>query len=117
MSITGPRKKDPPFTLRRVFVHSSARAAAAATARARARAKRLDRARDDLARLSRGLGSRHYPSTQAVTARINTIARERRVGDYLRTTIGTDHNGRPTWSVSAFVGTGLGCQLIEVSES
>ncbi len=92
MSITGPRKKDPSFTLRRVFVHSSARAAAAATARA----KKLDRARDDLARLSRGLGSRHYPSTQAVTARINTIARERRVGDYLRTTIGTDHNGRPT---------------------
>ena len=92
MSITGPRKKDPSFTLRRVFVHSSARAAAAATARA----KKLDRARDDLARLSRGLGSRHYPSTQAVTARINTIARERRVGDYLRTTIATDHNGRPT---------------------
>ena len=90
-SITGPRKKNPSFTLRRVFVHSSARAAAAT-----ARVNKLDRARDDLARLSRGLGSRHYPTTQAVTARNDTIARERRVGDYLRTTIGTDHNGRPT---------------------
>jgi transposase len=92
MIITGSRKKDPSFTLRRVFVYSSARAGAAATARA----KKLDRARDDLARLTRGLGSRHYPTAEAVTARINTIARERRVGDYLRTTIDTDHNGRPT---------------------
>jgi transposase len=91
-TITGPRKKDPSFTLRRVFVHSSARAGAAAAARV----KKLDRARDDLGRLTRGLGSRHYPTTQAVTARVTTIARERRVGDYLRTTIGTGHNGRPT---------------------
>lgn len=92
MTVTGPRKSDPSFTVRRVFVHSSARAGAAATARA----KKLDRARDDLGRLVRGLGSRHYPTVEAVTARVNTIARERRVGDYLRTTIGTDHNGRPT---------------------
>lgn len=92
MTVTGPRKRDPSFTLRRVFVHSSARAEAAATARA----KKLDRARDDLGRLTRGLGSRHYPTAEAVTARITTIARERRVGDYLRTTIDTDHNGRPT---------------------
>jgi transposase len=92
MTITGPRKKDPTFTLRRVFVYSSARAGAAATARA----KKLDRARDDLTRLTRGLGSRHYPTTERVTARINTIARDRRVGDYLHTTIGTDQNGRPT---------------------
>jgi transposase len=91
-TITGSRKKDPSFTVRRVFVHSSARAGAAATARA----KKLDRARDDLARLTRGLGSRHYPSAEAVTARVNTIARERRVGAYLRTTTGTDHRGRPT---------------------
>jgi hypothetical protein len=50
-------------------VHSSARAGAAATARAR----KLDR-RDDLGRLVRGLGSRHYPTVEAVTARVNTIA-------------------------------------------
>ena len=92
MTITGPRKKDPSFTLRRVFVHSSARAGAAATART----KKLDRARDDLDRLTRGLGSRHYPTAEKVTARVTTIARERRVGDYLRTTIGSDDNGRPT---------------------
>ena len=92
MTITGPRKKDPSFRLRRVFVYSSARAQAATTARV----KKLDRARDDLGRLSRGLGSRHYPTAEAVTTRVNTIARQRRAGDYLRTTIGTDHNGRPT---------------------
>ena len=92
MTITGSRKKDPSHTLRRVFVHSSARAGAAATARA----KKLDRARDDLGRLSRGLGSRHYPTVEAVTARINTIARVRRVGDYLRTTTGTGPTARPT---------------------
>ncbi len=93
MTVTGPRKsKGPSYTVRRVFVYSSARAGAAATARA----KKLDRARDDLERLTRGLGSRHYPTVEAVTTRITTIARERRVGDYLRTTIGTDHSGRPT---------------------
>jgi transposase len=93
MTITGPRKtKDPQFTLRRIFVHSSARAEAAATARA----KKLDRATDDLGRLARGLGSRHYNTVEKVTARITTIARERRVGDYLRTSIDTDPTGRPT---------------------
>jgi transposase len=91
-TITGSRDTDPRYEVRRVFVHSSARAGAAVTARA----KKLDRARDDLGRLSRGLGSRHYPTAEKVTARITTIARERNVSDYLRTTVGTDHNGRPT---------------------
>ena len=96
MTITGPLKRDPTITLRRVFVHSSARAEAAR----HARAKKLERARDDLTRLSRGLGSQHYPTPAKVAARITTIARQRHVGDYLRTTIGTDENGRPTlhWS-------------------
>jgi transposase len=97
MSLAGKRKKDPVLRLRRVFVHSSARAHAAATARA----KKLDRARDDLARLTRGLGSRHYPDHQAVTARITTITRERRLGAYLRTEVATDPaTGKPTltWS-------------------
>jgi transposase len=92
MTITGKRKRDRSFTLRRVFVHSSARADAAATARA----KKLDRAKADLDRLTRGLGSRHYPTPEKVTDRITVIARTRRVGDYLRTTVGTDHKGRPT---------------------
>ena len=91
MSLAGPRKKDPVLTLRRVFVHSSARAGAAATARE----QKLDRARDDLARLTRGLGSRHYPDVAAVEARLAVIAKGRRVAAYLRTTTGTDA-GKPT---------------------
>jgi transposase len=97
MTLAGKRNKDPVLTLRRVFVHSTARAGAAATARA----KKLDRARDDLDRLTRGLGSRHYPDQQAVTARITAIISARRVTAYLTTTIGTDPaTGKPTldWS-------------------
>ncbi len=97
MPLTGKRKKDPLHTLRRVFVHSTARAAAAATARA----KKLDRATDDLDRLVRGLGSRHYPDEKAVTARITAIRSARRVTAYLRTQTGTDPDtGKPTldWS-------------------
>ena len=97
MTIPGKRKRDPVLRLRRVFVHSSARAQAAATARA----KKLDRARDDLQRLGRGLGSRHYPDPAAVTARVAAIARDRRVGGYLRAGVGVDPTtGKPTldWS-------------------
>ena len=97
MTLAGPRKKDPVMTLRRVFVHSTARAHAAAAART----KKLDRARDDLDRLSRGLGSRHYPNPKAVTERITAISRARRVTAYLRTEVGTDPvTGKPTlaWS-------------------
>ena len=84
-TITGPRKKRTGVVHRApgVGLYSSARAGAAATART----KKLDRARDDLGRLSRGLGSRHYPTPEGVTARVNTISRERRVGNFLHTTI------------------------------
>jgi transposase len=94
MSLTGPRKtKDPVLALRRVFVHSTARAAAATSARA----KKLDRATDDLDRLSRGLGSRHYPDEKAVTERVTAIGRARRVTAYLRSEIGTNPaTGKPT---------------------
>ena len=61
MTIAGKRKRDPVLSLRRVLVWSSARAGAAATARAR----KLDRASDDLERLQRGLGSRHYPDAES----------------------------------------------------
>jgi transposase len=91
------RKTDPVFTLRRVFVHSTARAHAAASARA----KKLDRATDDLDRLTRGLGSRHYPDEKAVTERVTAIGRTRRVTAYLRSQTGTDPaTGKPTltWS-------------------
>jgi transposase len=93
MTMTGPRKRDPAQRLRRVFVHSTARAHAAATARA----KKLDRTTGDLERLTRGLGSRHYPDAKAVTERITAISRARRVTAYLRTETGTDPNtGTPT---------------------
>jgi transposase len=93
MTLAGPRKKDPVLTLRRVFVHSTARAQAAVTARER----RLDQARDDLERLQRGLGSRHYPDVSSVTARIAAISRARRVSALLHTTVGTDPTtGKPT---------------------
>ncbi|WP_455430239.1 IS1634 family transposase [Nonomuraea jabiensis] len=95
MTLAGPRKKDPILTMRRIFVHSSARAQAAATARA----KKLDRARDDLARLERGLGSRHYPTEQAVADRLAAIGRDRRVSAYLTAATGTDPStGKPTLS-------------------
>ncbi len=92
MALAGPRKADPVLGLRRIFVWSSARAGAAGIARA----KKLDRARDDLARLERGLGGRHYPDAKAVEDRLAAIARDRRVKAYLRTEVGTDEAARPT---------------------
>jgi Domain of unknown function (DUF4277) len=93
MTICGKRTTDPPLRLRRVFVWSSARAGAAATARAR----KLDRARDDLQRLTRGLGSRHYPTVDKVQARLVAIARARRVTGLLDAEVGTDPvTGKPT---------------------
>lgn len=97
MTLRGKRNNDPVHTVRRVFVHSSARAGAAATARA----SKLDRAREDLDRLVRGLGSRHYPDEQSVTARITAIGSARRVNAYLRVRVGVDTDtGKPTldWS-------------------
>jgi len=91
MTLTGPRKRDPGYTVRRVFVFSSARAEAAG----HARAKKLDRASGDLGRVVRGLGSRHYNTAEKVTTRINTIARDRRAGDYQRATVSTGQDGRP----------------------
>ena len=79
------RKKDPPITVRRIFVHSTARASGAAASRA----KKLARARDDLDRLVRGLGGRFYPDENAVTERLRQITVTRKVGPYLRYTVTT----------------------------
>jgi transposase len=92
MTIAGKRIRDPVLRLRRIFVWSSARAGAAATARAR----KLERATDDLQRLARGLGSRHYPTVDKVQARLATIARSRRVTGLLRAEVGVDQRGTPT---------------------
>lgn len=96
MTLTGPRKSDRPLELRRIFVWSSVRAAAAAAARD----KKLQRARDDLERLARGLGSRHYPNPEAVNERLAVIGAKRRVKAYLLSEVSTDETGKPTltWS-------------------
>jgi transposase len=94
MVVAGARKSDPVLDLRRVFVWSSARHSAARVARD----KKLARATDDLDRLGRGLGGRHYPSAKAVDERVAAIARDRRVKTYLRAEVGTDAAGKPTLS-------------------
>ena len=93
VTLPAKRKADPGLRVRCVFVHASARAAAAATARA----NRLDRARGDLERLTRGLGGVHYRTAGKVTDRVAAIARSRRVAGVLRTEVGTDPaSGIPT---------------------
>lgn len=91
MTVAGPRKKDPVYTVRRVFVHSSARARAAASSRER----KLARAAADLGRLARAAGSRCYKTPEKVTAKTTAIARDRRVGDYLRTRVSAGPSGKP----------------------
>lgn len=86
MVLTGKKKTDPVLELRRVFVWSSARAGAAE----KARAKKLERARDDLERLGRGLGGRYYRTDKQVADRVAVIAKQRRVTAYLYSTVGID---------------------------
>jgi transposase len=91
--IRNPRRKTaPPVRLRRIFVHSTARAQGAAASRA----KKLTRAQDDLNRLARGLGGRFYPDEQKAAERLSQIARDRKVGPYLRYTLGTAPAGDDT---------------------
>jgi transposase len=92
MVLSGKKRTDPVLELRRVFVWSSARAGAAA----KARSKKLERARDDLERLGRGLGGRYYSTEAQVKERIAVVSKERRVTAYLKTTVGTGPTGRPT---------------------
>lgn len=96
MALAAPKaSKGPTVALRRVFVWSSTRTGAAQVARA----KKLDRARDDLGRLERGLGGRHYPHPEAVQQRVSAIGTARRVTGYLQADIGTDPaTGKPTLS-------------------
>ena len=85
------RKSDPPIPVRRIFVHSSARADAALTNRTR----KLTRAKEDLDRLVSGLGGRFYPDEQKVADRIKQISLARKVGPYLRYSLGTAPAGGP----------------------
>jgi hypothetical protein len=97
ITLKAKRTAEADLAVRCVFVWSSARAQAAATSRA----KKLDRARDDLQRLQRGLGGVHYRTPARVAERVATIARRRKVSAYLRAETGTDPaSGKPTlvWS-------------------
>ena len=96
MAMAPPKAtKGPTLVLRRVFVWSSTRTGAAQLART----KKLARASDDLARLERGLGGRHYPDAQTVQQRVSAIGTARRVTGYLQADIGTDPaTGKPTLS-------------------
>jgi transposase len=94
MNLTGPRKKDPVITLRRILVHSSANA----QAQAKSRALKLAQARKELDTLTRTAGTHHHPTAQAVATRATAIARRRRVSAYLHTTIGTNDTGKPTFT-------------------
>jgi transposase len=97
ITLAGKRKTEPDLVVRCVFVWSSARAQAAATSRA----KKLDRARDDLQRLQRGLGGRHYRTPAKVAERVAAIAASRKVASYLHAETGTDAaTGKPTLSWS-----------------
>jgi hypothetical protein len=97
ITLKAKRKADPDLPVRCVFVWSSARAQAAATSRA----KKLDRARDDLERVQRGLGGPHYRTQAKVAQRVAAIAASRKVTAFLRAQTGTDPaTGKPTlgWS-------------------
>ena len=87
----GARKSDPVHTLRRILVHSSGNAEAQRAARAR----KLERAREDLEKLSAGIGGRYYRTRDKVAARLGVIAHKRRVSAYLRTELIEDETGKP----------------------
>jgi transposase len=87
----GARKSDPVHTLRRILVHSSGNAQAQGAARAR----KLERAREDLEKLSAGIGGGYYRTRDKVAARLGVIATKRRVTAYLRTELTEDETGKP----------------------
>ena len=94
MDLPGPRKADPPVHLRRILVYSSANAAGTA----KARALKLAKAAADLDKLVRTAGTRFHPTEDAVAARVQAIATQRRVKAYLCTTITPNPAGKPALS-------------------
>jgi hypothetical protein len=86
VTLRGPKRADPPLTVRAVFAHSARRAQASRAARDAA----IEKARADLARVHRNLGTRSYRDEATVAARVARIADERNVGRWLRTHLDTD---------------------------
>ncbi|MFF4764875.1 hypothetical protein, partial [Streptomyces sp. NPDC001292] len=68
-TLTGPRKSDPPLTVRRILVHSTANAAGQQAARD----TRLAKATEDLKKLTAAAGGRHYKTREKIVARIGVI--------------------------------------------
>ena len=93
MTMAGPRKADAVLELRRVFVWSSGNAQAAVTNRNR----KNQRATLELDKVTAGLGGRYYPTPDKVRAKVEAIARDRRVTSWLRFTVGVDADGKPTF--------------------
>ena len=87
-------RTDPSLTARRVLVYSAGNA----LAKAKARKKRLDKARADLDKLQRLVGSRYHVTAEKVAGKVGVIAQQRRVTDVLRTTVTSDEDGKPVLS-------------------
>ncbi|MGW7585661.1 hypothetical protein ACWGKU_31935 [Kitasatospora sp. NPDC054768] len=90
-TLAGPRKRDPVLTVRRILVHSTANA----RGRQAARAKRLAKATEELDKLGRAAGGRHYKTREKIAARVGVIAARRRVVSCLRWHITEDEAGTP----------------------
>lgn len=86
VTLNGPKPGDPPVTFRAVFTHSARRAQSSRTAREAA----IEKARTDLARVHRNLGTRYYRDQATVDARVAKISAERKVGRWLRVHTDTD---------------------------
>uniref|UniRef100_A0AAU2UW08 IS1634 family transposase n=1 Tax=Streptomyces sp. NBC_00003 TaxID=2903608 RepID=A0AAU2UW08_9ACTN len=84
-TLAGPRKRDPVLTLRRILVHSTANAAGQQATRA----KRLAKAAEELDKLARAAGGRHYKTAEKIAAK-------RRVTACLRWHVHQDDAGIPS---------------------
>ena len=93
--LTGPRKSDPPLTVRRILVHSTANAAGQQAARD----KHLAKATEDLNKLTAAAGGRHYKTREKIVTPIGVIAAKRRVVSCLHWTITGNESRSPalTW--------------------
>ncbi|WP_307791419.1 IS1634 family transposase [Streptomyces actuosus] len=91
-TLTGPRKRDPVLTVRRILVHSTGNA----KGQQAARAKRLAKAQEELDKLAGVAGGRHYRTREKIAARVGVIAARRRVVSCLRWHIAEDETGVPS---------------------
>ncbi|MGW3957381.1 IS1634 family transposase [Streptomyces sp. NPDC004752] len=91
-TLTGPRKRDPVLTVRRILVHSTGNA----RGQQAARAKRLAKAQEELDKLAGAAGGWHYRTREKIAARVGVIAARRRVVSCLRWHITGDGTGVPS---------------------